>query len=68
LSVYNFTGTGKIDAETFQVGFQNNADLIEPGIDELYIRTSRFNSKPNKFKLVKKVADLTYEGEGVITE
>jgi hypothetical protein len=29
--VYNFTGTGKIDAKTFQVNFfQNNADLVEP--------------------------------------
>jgi hypothetical protein len=33
-SVYNFTGTGKIDAKTFQVNFfQNNAEIIEPGID-----------------------------------
>jgi hypothetical protein len=35
-SVYNFTGTGKIDADTFQVGFQNNAELIEPGIDRTF--------------------------------
>jgi hypothetical protein len=39
-SVYNFTGTGKIDAKTFQVNFfQNNAELIEPGIDRTF--TSR---------------------------
>ena len=32
-NVYNFTGTGKIDAKTFQVNFfPNNAELIEPGI------------------------------------
>ena len=36
-SVYNFTGTGKIDAKTFQVNyFQNNADLIEPGIERTF--------------------------------
>jgi hypothetical protein len=35
--VYNFTGTGKIDAKTFQVNFfQNNADLVEPGIDRTF--------------------------------
>jgi hypothetical protein len=34
--VYNFTGTGKIDAKTFQVNFfQNNADLVEPELIEL---------------------------------
>ena len=36
-SVYNFTGTGKIDAKTFQVNnFINNAPLIEPGIDRTF--------------------------------
>ena len=36
-SVYNFTGTGKIDAKTFQVNyFQNNADIIEPGIERTF--------------------------------
>ena len=36
-SVYNFTGTGKIDAKTFQVNyFQNNAELIEPGIERTF--------------------------------
>ena len=35
--VYNFTGSGKIDAKTFQVNFfQNNAELIEPGIDRTF--------------------------------
>ena len=34
---YNFTGTGKIDANTFQVNnFLNNAELVEPGIDRLF--------------------------------
>jgi hypothetical protein len=36
-SVYNFTGTGKIDAKSFQVNyFQNNAPLIEPGIERVF--------------------------------
>ena len=36
-SVYNFTGTGKIDAKTFQVNFfPNNAELIEPGLDRTF--------------------------------
>ena len=35
--IYNFTGTGTIDAKTFQVNyFQNTADLIEPGIDRTF--------------------------------
>ena len=39
-SVYNFTGTGKIDAKTFQVNFfQNNAELVEPGIDRTFTLT-----------------------------
>ena len=34
---YNFTGTGKINAKTFQVNyFQNNAPLIEPGIERIF--------------------------------
>ena len=36
-SVYNFTGTGKIDAKTVQVNyFQNSAPLIEPGIERTF--------------------------------
>ena len=35
--IYNFTGTGKIDAKTFQVNyFQNNAPLFQPGIDRTF--------------------------------
>ena len=34
---YNFTGAKPIDAKTFQVNyFQNNADLIEPGIERTF--------------------------------
>ncbi len=63
--VYNFTGTGKIDAKTFQVNFfQNNADLIEPGIDRTFTLTLQdiLQSQTN-LNLVKNGADLTYEGE-----
>ena len=34
---YNFTGTGKIDASTFQVNyFQNNSPLVQPGIERTF--------------------------------
>ena len=35
--VYNFTGRSEINAKTFQVNyFQNNAELIEPGIERTF--------------------------------
>jgi hypothetical protein len=64
-SVYNFTGTGKIDAKTYQVNFfQNNADLIEPGIDRTFTLTLQdLIQNQTNLNLVKNGADLTYEGE-----
>lgn len=64
-SVYNFTGTGKIDAKTFQVNFfQNNAQLIEPGIDRTFTLTLQdLIQNQTNLNLVKNSADLTYEGE-----
>lgn len=64
-SVYNFTGTGKIDADTFQVGFfQNNAELIEPGIDRTFtLELQDLIQNQTNLNLVKNGADLTYEGE-----
>ncbi|WPR71766.1 LptE family protein [Flavobacterium sp. NG2] len=64
-SVYNFTGTGKIDAKTFQVNFfQNNADLIEPGIDRTFtLKLQDLIQNQTNLTLVKNGADLTYEGE-----
>jgi hypothetical protein len=64
-SVYNFTGTGKIDAKTFQVNFfQNNAELIEPGIDRTFtLRLQDLIQNQTNLNLVKNGADLTYEGE-----
>jgi hypothetical protein len=64
-SVYNFTGTGKIDAKTFQVNFfQNNAPIVEPGIDRTFTLTLQdLIQNQTNLNLVKNNADLTYEGE-----
>jgi len=64
-SVYNFTGTGKIDAKTFQVNFfPNNSELIEPGIDRTFTLTLQdLIQNQTNLNLVKTGADLTYEGE-----
>ena len=64
-SVYNFTGTGKIDAKTYQVNFfPNNSDLIEPGIDRTFTLTLQdLIQNQTNLQLVKNGGDLTYEGE-----
>lgn len=64
-SIYNFTGTGKIDAKTFQVNFfQNNADLVEPGIDRIFtLELQDLIQNQTNLNLVKSGGDLTYEGE-----
>lgn len=64
-SVYNFTGTGKIDAKTFQVNFfQNNAELIEPGIDRRFtLELQDLIQNQTNLNLVPNGADLIYEGE-----
>src|SRR6218665_1326067 len=64
-SVYNFTGTGKIDAKTFQVNFfQNNADLVEPGIDRTFtLALQDLIMNQTNLNLVSTGGDLTYEGE-----
>lgn len=63
--VYNFTGTGKIDADTFQVDFfQNNAQLIEPGIDRTFtLALQDLIQSQTNLNLVKNSGDLTYSGE-----
>ncbi|MFC5682681.1 LptE family protein [Flavobacterium sp. MAHUQ-51] len=63
--IYNFTGTGNIDAKTFQVNFfQNNADLVEPGIDRTFtLALQDILQSQTNLNLVKNGADLTYEGE-----
>ena len=64
-SVYNFTGTGKIDAKTFQVSFfPNNAELIEPGLDRTFtLALQDLIQNQTNLNLVKNNGDLTYEGE-----
>jgi hypothetical protein len=64
-SVYNFTGTGKIDAKTFQVNyFQNVSELIEPGIDrEFTQRLQNLIQNQTNLNLTPADGDLVYEGE-----
>jgi hypothetical protein len=64
-SVYNFTGTGKIDASTFQVNyFQNNAPLIEPGIERTFTqRLQNLIQNQTSLNLISANGDLVYEGE-----
>ena len=64
-SVYNFTGTGKIDAKTFQVGyFQNVSQLVEPGIDRDFTRRLQdLIQNQTNLNLASTDGDLVYEGE-----
>lgn len=64
-SVYNFTGTGKIDAKTFQVNyFQNTAELIEPGIESTFtLRLQDLIQNQTNLSLTNSGGDLVYEGE-----
>ncbi|HLV46347.1 MAG TPA: LptE family protein [Flavobacterium sp.] len=63
--VYNFTGTGKIDAETFQVNyFLNNAELVEPGIERTFTNELQdLIQNQTSLSLTNSNADLIYEGE-----
>ena len=63
--IYNFTGTGKIDAKTFQVNyFQNNAPLVEPGIERTFtLKLQEILQNQTNLNLTKTDGDLTYEGE-----
>ncbi|HEX8268946.1 MAG TPA: LptE family protein [Flavobacterium sp.] len=64
-SVYNFTGTGQIDADTFQVNyFQNTAELIEPGIERTFtLELQDLIQNQTNLNLVSTNGDLVYEGE-----
>lgn len=64
-SVYNFTGTGKIDAKTFQVNyFQNNAALVEPGIERTFtLELQEILQNQTNLNLTNSGGDLIYEGE-----
>lgn len=64
-SVYNFTGTGKIDADSFQVNyFQNNAEIVEPGIELTFTRRLQdLIQNQTNLSLTNSGGDLIYEGE-----
>ena len=64
-SVYNFTGAKPIDAKTFQVNFfQNNATLIEPGIERIFTNLLRdIIQNQTNLILTNSGGDLRYEGE-----
>jgi len=64
-SVYNFTGTGPIDAKTFQVSFfTNTSELIEPGIDRTFTLTLQdLIQNQTNLELRTNGGDLAYEGE-----
>lgn len=62
---YNFTGTGKINADTFQVNyFQNNAEVVEPGIElDFTRRLQNLIQDQTNLSLTNSGGDLVYEGE-----
>ncbi len=62
---YSFTGVQQTDAKTFQVNyFQNNAELIEPGIDRTFTqRLQNLIQNQTNLNLVNSGGDLVYEGE-----
>ena len=62
---YNFTGTGKIDANSFQVNyFQNTAELIEPGIERTFtLALQDLIQNQTSLTLTNSGGDLVYEGE-----
>jgi hypothetical protein len=64
-SIYNFTGSSKIDAKTFQVNnFQNNAQLIEPGIERTFTqKLQNLIMNQTSLNLTNSGGDLLYEGE-----
>lgn len=64
-SVYNFTGAKPINAKTFQVNyFQNNADLIEPGIERKFTQDlQNLIQNQTNLSLTNSGGELVYEGE-----
>jgi hypothetical protein len=63
--VYNFTGTGKIDAKTFQVNyFQNTSELVEPGIERDFTQQlQNLIQNQTNLTLTNSNGDLLFEGE-----
>ncbi|WP_299111373.1 LptE family protein [uncultured Winogradskyella sp.] len=66
--IYSFTGADTGNAKTFQVNFfQNNADLIEPGLDIDFTNALQdLIQNQTNLNLVNTNGDLIFEGE--ITE
>ena len=62
---YSFTGVSDLNADTFQVNyFQNNAALIEPGLDrDFTIALQDLITNQTSLGLVTSNGDLVYDGE-----
>jgi len=63
--VYDFTGADTGNAETFQVNFfQNNAPLVEPGIDRQFtLALQDLIQNQTSLGLTNSNGDIVYEGE-----
>ncbi|MCH2196173.1 LptE family protein [Kordia sp.] len=63
--IYNFTGTGDLNAKTYQVNFfQNNAPIVEPGLSrDFTLSLQDFIQNQTSLDLVRSNGDLVYEGE-----
>ncbi|MGO3707418.1 MAG: LptE family protein [Mesonia hippocampi] len=63
--IYSFTGADIGEAKTFQVNFfQNNATLVEPGIDRTFTtQLQDLIQNQTSLSLTNNNGDLIYEGE-----
>ncbi len=63
--IYSFTGADTGAAKTFQVNFfQNNADIVEPGIDRTFtLELQDLIQNQTNLSLTNSGGDLIYEGE-----
>jgi len=63
--IYSFTGGDVGSAKTFQVNFfQNNAPIIEPGIDRTFTQNLQdLIQNQTNLELTNSNGDLVYEGE-----
>ncbi len=63
--MYSFTGADTGDADTFQVNFfQNQAELIEPGIDRRFtLDLQDLIQNQTSLSLANNNADLVFDGE-----
>ena len=61
---YNFTGIN-VNADSFQVKhFQNNAEIVEPGIERKFtVKLQELIQNQTRLNLTNSNADLVYEGE-----